>query len=84
MPKSYPIARQPHVQAQIQLERALLCVGCEVIFSGAVHCPRCGGGTVWPLAEWLGSARSAPATLASLSNTDTLRSATEPREASAA
>jgi hypothetical protein len=49
-----------HVQGQILLERALFCVECEVIYTGTIHCPRCGGGAVWPLAEWLGSARPSP------------------------
>ena len=51
--------RHSQVQGQILLERALFCVDCEVIYAGSVHCPRCGGGVVWPLAEWLGSARPA-------------------------
>jgi hypothetical protein len=84
MPKSYPIARQSRVQGQIPLERALFCVGCEVIFTGTMHCPRCGGGTVWPLAEWLGSTRSTPATVSLPSNMDPLRSSTEQRTPSAA
>jgi hypothetical protein len=64
MPRSFPTTRQFHVQGQILLERALFCVGCEVIFAGAISCPRCGGGTVWPLAEWLRSARLSPAATA--------------------
>ena len=57
MARPIPTARQLHVQGQILLDRALFCVGCEVIFTGMIHCPRCGGGTIWPLAEWLRSAR---------------------------
>lgn len=52
--------RRPQIQGQILLDRALFCIGCEVIFTGMVQCPRCGGGTVWPLAEWLRSARWSP------------------------
>jgi hypothetical protein len=63
MPRPTPAARQQYVQGQILLERAFLCVGCEVIFAGMVHCPRCGGGTVWPLAEWLRSARLSSTTV---------------------
>ncbi len=48
-------------QGPISLERALFCVGCEVIFTGAALCPRCSGETVWPLAEWVRPARQAPA-----------------------
>jgi hypothetical protein len=58
MAKPMSTMRQAQIQGQILLERALFCIGCEVIFTGTVHCPRCGGGTVWPLAEWLRSARS--------------------------
>jgi hypothetical protein len=84
MPKSYPIARQPHVQGQIQLERALFCIGCEVIFTGTVQCPRCAGGTVWPLAEWLGSSRSTPATVLLPSDIDPPQPSSEQRTPSAA
>jgi hypothetical protein len=84
MPKSYPTARQSHVPVQILLERALFCVGCEVIFTGMMHCPRCSGGIVWPLAEWLGSARSAPAMVPLSSNMDPSRSSTEQLAPSAA
>ena len=84
MSKSYPIARQPHVQGQIQLERALFCIGCEVIFTGMVQCPRCGGGIIWPLAEWLGSSRSAPGTASLPANIDPPRPATAQRTPSAA
>ena len=38
---------------QIALERALFCLGCELIFSGGASCPRCTGEAVWPLAEWV-------------------------------
>ncbi len=62
MPRRSPAARRFQMQGQILLERALFCVGCEVIFTGTVHCPRCAGHTVWPLAEWLGSARPSIAT----------------------
>ena len=44
-------------QGPITLERALFCVGCEVIFTGTLHCPRCSGEAVWPLADWLRPAR---------------------------
>jgi hypothetical protein len=84
MPKPYRTARQSHVQGQILLERALFCVGCEVIFAGMAHCPRCSGGTVWPLAEWLGSTRSAPAMLSLRSNMDPSRASTEQLAPSAA
>ena len=57
MPRSLPVTSYRQVQGQILLERALFCVGCEVIFSGTTHCPRCSGETVWPLAEWLPSTR---------------------------
>jgi hypothetical protein len=49
--------RRRHFQGQIMLDQALFCVDCEVIYTGTVHCPRCGGGVVWPLADWLPSAR---------------------------
>jgi hypothetical protein len=61
MPRSLPVTSYRQVQGQILLERALFCVGCEVIFSGTTHCPRCSGETVWPLAEWLPSTRLSPA-----------------------
>jgi hypothetical protein len=61
MPRSFSVASYRQFQGQILLERALLCVGCEVVFSGSSLCPRCGGETVWPLAEWLQSARVSPA-----------------------
>ena len=52
------VARHGPFQGQILLERALFCVGCEIIFTGIPRCPRCASGeTVWPLSEWLGSVR---------------------------
>lgn len=51
-------------EGQIALERALFCLECEIIFAGTAHCPRCADGAVWPLDQWLPSARaSAPALL---------------------
>jgi hypothetical protein len=48
-----------HVRGQIFLGRALFCVGCEIIFTGSPHCPRCTSDeTVWPLSEWFGSVRA--------------------------
>ena len=44
-------------EGQIALERALFCVECELIFAGTAHCPRCADGAVWPLNQWLPSAR---------------------------
>jgi hypothetical protein len=62
MLKSYPAARQCHVQGQILLERALFCVGCEIIFTGIRRCPRCNSvEAVWPLSEWVRSVRPATA-----------------------
>jgi len=64
MTRSLSSARHSQFQEQILLERALFCVGCEVIFTGISRCPRCSSGeTVWPLAEWLRSVRSAATTL---------------------
>lgn len=64
MTRSMSSARHGPFQEQILLERALFCVGCEVIFTGNSRCPRCSSGeTVWPLAEWLRSVRSAAAAL---------------------
>jgi hypothetical protein len=52
------VARHSQFQGQILLERALFCVGCEIIFTGIRRCPRCASGeSVWPLAEWLHSVR---------------------------
>jgi hypothetical protein len=63
MPKFSPAAGRCHFQGQILLERALFCVGCEIIFTGTRRCPRCGSlEAVWPIAEWLGSARPLQAT----------------------
>jgi len=45
-------------QGPISLDKALFCVGCEVIFTGARLCPRCSGQAVWPLSEWLRPSRS--------------------------
>jgi hypothetical protein len=61
MPRSFIVTLHRPVQGQILLDRAWLCVDCEVIFTGTSHCPRCGGDAVWPLAEWLPSARLSPA-----------------------
>ena len=56
------VARRDQFQGQILLERALFCVGCEIIFTGLPRCPRCASGeTVWPLSEWLRSVRLATA-----------------------
>jgi hypothetical protein len=53
------VARHGYSQGQILLERALFCVGCEIIFTGCARCPRCTSGeSVWPLSEWFRSARS--------------------------
>ena len=58
MSKRSSVARHGYFQGQIPLERALFCVGCEIIFSGTPSCPRCASGdTVWPLAEWFRSVR---------------------------
>ena len=52
------VARHGQFQGQILLERALFCVGCEIIFTGTSSCPRCASGeTVWPLSEWVRSVR---------------------------
>jgi hypothetical protein len=60
MLKSYPTPRQWQVQGQILLERALFCVGCEIIFAGTRRCPRCSSvEAVWPLSEWVRSVRPA-------------------------
>lgn len=63
-----PSPRGPHaaqLQGPISLERALFCLGCEAISTGASRCPQCTGETVWPVAEWLRSARPSPAGLPS-------------------
>ena len=53
------VARHSRFQGQILLERALFCVGCEIIFTGTLGCPRCTSGeTVWPLSEWVRSIQS--------------------------
>ena len=47
-----PAPRGPHaaqLQGPISLERALFCLGCEAIFTGASRGPQCTGETVWPL-----------------------------------
>ena len=44
-------------EGQIALKRALFCLECELIFAGTAHCPRCGDEAVWPLNQWLPSAR---------------------------
>jgi hypothetical protein len=59
MSKQSLVARHGSFQGQILLERALFCVGCEIIFSGTHRCPRCASGeTVWPLSEWVRSIQS--------------------------
>ena len=59
------VARHGPFHGQILLERALFCVGCEIIFTGVPHCPRCASAeTVWPLSEWLRSLRLSTATAA--------------------
>ena len=56
------VARHGRFQGQILLERALFCVGCEIIFTGTLGCPRCTSGeTVWPLSEWVRSIQSSTA-----------------------
>jgi hypothetical protein len=55
-----PTSIQPYRafgDGQIALERALFCLECELIFAGTAHCPRCGDEAVWPLNQWLPSAR---------------------------
>ena len=52
-----PAPGSMHFQGSISLERALFCVGCEVIFTGAARCPYCSGEAVWPLSGWLRSTR---------------------------
>jgi hypothetical protein len=57
-----PMSAQPYRvygEGQIALELALFCLDCELIFAGTEHCPRCGDEAVWPLNQWLHSARSA-------------------------
>ena len=70
-----PAPRGPRAaqrQGPIALERALFCLGCEAIFTGASRYPQCTGETVWPLtellffmavlaAEWLCSTGPSPA-----------------------
>jgi hypothetical protein len=51
-----PAPRGPRAaqrQGPISLERALFCLGCEAIFTGASRCPQCTGETVWPLTKFL-------------------------------
>jgi hypothetical protein len=45
--------RAAQLQGPISLERALFCLGCEAIFTGASRWPECTGETVWPLTEFL-------------------------------
>jgi hypothetical protein len=45
--------RAAQFQGPISLERALFCLGCEAILTGASRCPQCTGETVWPLTEFL-------------------------------
>jgi hypothetical protein len=53
------VARHGRFQGQILLERALFCVGCEIIFTGTLGCPRCTSSeTVWPLSEWVRSVQA--------------------------
>ncbi len=53
------VARPGRFQGQILLERALFCVGCEIIFTGTLGCPRCTSSeTVWPLSEWVRSVQA--------------------------
>jgi hypothetical protein len=57
-----PTSIQPYRaygDGQIALERALFCLECELIFAGTAHCPRCADTAVWPLNQWLPSARPA-------------------------
>jgi hypothetical protein len=56
-----PMSTQPYRvygEGQIALELALFCLDCELIFAGTEHCPRCADAAVWPLSQWLPSARS--------------------------
>ena len=56
MTRRFAVVRHAQFQGQILLERALFCVGCEIIFTGTARCPRCDSGeTVWPLSEWVRS-----------------------------
>jgi len=50
-------------EGQIALERALFCLECEIIFAGTAHCPRCADEAVWPLDQWLPSARASASAL---------------------
>src|SRR5882724_8411065 len=45
--------RAAQFQGPIALERALFCLGCEAICTGASRCPECTGEIVWPLTEFL-------------------------------
>jgi hypothetical protein len=47
-----------YADGQIVLERALFCLECELIFAGTAQCPRCANQAVWPLHQWLPSART--------------------------
>jgi hypothetical protein len=40
------------------LNRAYICVDCEMIDGNAAYCPACGSGAVWPLRRWLDRATS--------------------------
>jgi hypothetical protein len=61
MARPAPVIRRGQFQGQILLERALFCVGCEIIFTGTPCCPRCTSAeTVWPLSEWVRSVRLSP------------------------
>jgi hypothetical protein len=62
MTRRFPVARHRQFQGQILLERALFCVGCEILFTGTTRCPRCDSNeTVWPLSEWVRSIRTSTA-----------------------
>jgi hypothetical protein len=59
------VARHGQFQEQILLERALFCIGCEIIFTAIPRCPRCASGeTVWPLSDWVPSVRLSTAAAA--------------------
>jgi hypothetical protein len=52
------LSARPSDKGQISLDSALFCLECEIIFAGAVSCPRCTGQAVWPLADWVHPLRS--------------------------
>jgi hypothetical protein len=45
--------RAAQFQGPMSLERALFCLGCEAIFTGASRGPQYTGETVWPLTAFL-------------------------------